>query len=1130
MKNKAIITSLIITMVGIIALGTGWHKNFDASATKPNLIECKAHIDQNLDMSCDTCGAILSFKDIAKYQKVEDKTQNGTLVEIEGNMPKDSKVIANDISREEATKLAKKYMPSIEDEKVLYAYDIAIENGNTKYEPNNFGESVDVNISNINLESKKDISLLHIINDNEYEIVKLNSKEANNLKFKTTSFSSYIVINVASHSVTFNAPGNYRVYKQSGKEIINGETILDGEEFTFVVEPKKGYGISDITVNTGSITTTGNILNKKGVIANVTADTEITVATVDAPVITKQVATAKVKSGDTVTFEVEATNATTYEWKYKASGDTTWKDATEIGTANAGTLVISNVTDEMHGYEVRCLLGNSNFTNEYKIISDDAMLILAQGTLNVKVKNTAPIPTPTPTKMIDITPPRGSITVVGATVENNVNNITGKNFVIQVQATDDVSTASEIKIYTVLDNVPDTEKILDSDWETYKNGYTKSLTIPDGQIKTTVYVVLKDKAGNTQTIFTGSNPSYNLKYDTNGGETTIPSQTAYYGMPFKITTEKPTYEGKYFLGWSTTKNATVASYEQGETIPASVFAGTQTDITLYAVWSDTIDKLQTVANKVKIGDYVNYPVSYENALGQNLTGWRVLSIDQAAGTVKLISTGTPLTYYHPNNTDASAASIKALTEDFLQTGFSASISTVEDYKFVKSGFNNREALAKVFLNKYTSSVVTVRALTTEDICSVTGLSEITSGTDLSNEKYDGLFANGSTYWIASANGNSLLNVQSNGNVSSSTASELGIRPVVTLKSSVKTSGFDSTGRWNIEVANLQETTITFDANEGTVNKQGINLVVGETFGKLPTPTREGYTFKGWYTAKSGGEKIESTTIVTSSNVQTIYAQWNQNASETQITVTFDANGGTVDTTSKKVTPGKAYGELPTPTRGKWKFVGWYPAKLVLNITEVTASTIVTKTTDHTLYAHWGVEDAESSGDVSGKTSTYTVNHYLENLSGGYALEKMEEKEGVIGTSINVDNEKIEIKGATYVRGSATTKDYGGELMDPKIVAGGALKVNLYYDRITCRIAFDPTRGEGDVTYVTKKYGEIITLNAAPVVPSDDTLIFKGWNTKEDGFGTMYNANASYSVEGDITLYAIWKKKGSEVDI
>ena len=74
------------------------------------------------------------------------KGEKFKIVEIEGNMPKDSKVIANDISREEATKLAKKYMPSIEDEKVLYAYDIAIENGNTKYEPNNFGESVDVKL------------------------------------------------------------------------------------------------------------------------------------------------------------------------------------------------------------------------------------------------------------------------------------------------------------------------------------------------------------------------------------------------------------------------------------------------------------------------------------------------------------------------------------------------------------------------------------------------------------------------------------------------------------------------------------------------------------------------------------------------------------------------------------------------------------------------------------------------------------------------------------------------------------------------------------------------------------------------------------------------------------------------
>ena len=40
------------------------------------------------------------------------------------------------------------------------------------------------------------------------------------------------------------------------------------------------------------------------------------------------------------------------------------------------------------------------------------------------------------------------------------------------------------------------------------------------------------------------------------------------------------------------------------------------------------------------------------------------------------------------------------------------------------------------------------------------------------------------------------------------------------------------------------------------------------------------------------------------------------------TVTFDPNGGSVDTTSKFVRQGEAYGELPTPTRAGYTFKGW----------------------------------------------------------------------------------------------------------------------------------------------------------------------------------------------------------------
>lgn len=42
----------------------------------------------------------------------------------------------------------------------------------------------------------------------------------------------------------------------------------------------------------------------------------------------------------------------------------------------------------------------------------------------------------------------------------------------------------------------------------------------------------------------------------------------------------------------------------------------------------------------------------------------------------------------------------------------------------------------------------------------------------------------------------------------------------------------------------------------------------------------------------------------------------------KVTVTFDANGGTVDTTTKEVLVGKKYGDLPKPTRSGYTFKGW----------------------------------------------------------------------------------------------------------------------------------------------------------------------------------------------------------------
>ena len=150
-------------------------------------------------------------------------------------------------------------------------------------------------------------------------------------------------------------------------------------------------------------------------------------------------------------------------------------------------------------------------------------------------------------------------------------------------------------------------------------------------------------------------------------------------------------------------------------------------------------------------------------------------------------------------------------------------------------------------------------------------------------------------------------------------------------------------------------TVNFDPNGGVVSKASIPVTYGKTYGTLPTPTRMGYTFDGWYTELTGGTKIVSSTMVGNSAGSTLYAHWKAN----QYTVTFDPNGGTVSTTSKTVTYGETYASpkaLPEPTYPGHTFDGWYTEKT--GGTRVTEDTVVTVTKDHTLYARWHLTPAK----------------------------------------------------------------------------------------------------------------------------------------------------------------------------
>ena len=65
----------------------------------------------------------------------------------------------------------------------------------------------------------------------------------------------------------------------------------------------------------------------------------------------------------------------------------------------------------------------------------------------------------------------------------------------------------------------------------------------------------------------------------------------------------------------------------------------------------------------------------------------------------------------------------------------------------------------------------------------------------------------------------------------------------------------------------------FDANGGSVSPSSTTVTYGSTYSSLPTPTRTGHIFNGWYTAASGGTQVTSSTTVTTTSDQTLFAQW-----------------------------------------------------------------------------------------------------------------------------------------------------------------------------------------------------------------------------------------------------------------
>lgn len=66
-------------------------------------------------------------------------------------------------------------------------------------------------------------------------------------------------------------------------------------------------------------------------------------------------------------------------------------------------------------------------------------------------------------------------------------------------------------------------------------------------------------------------------------------------------------------------------------------------------------------------------------------------------------------------------------------------------------------------------------------------------------------------------------------------------------------------------------TVSFNANGGTCDTARDYVTASGTLRSLPTATRDGYRFLGWFTAAEGGTKVDASTKITAD--MTVYAQW-----------------------------------------------------------------------------------------------------------------------------------------------------------------------------------------------------------------------------------------------------------------
>jgi len=166
---------------------------------------------------------------------------------------------------------------------------------------------------------------------------------------------------------------------------------------------------------------------------------------------------------------------------------------------------------------------------------------------------------------------------------------------------------------------------------------------------------------------------------------------------------------------------------------------------------------------------------------------------------------------------------------------------------------------------------------------------------------------------------------------------------VALRVAVTSTKLSFTAKYTDTVKRVR---IVFAPNGGRVSSGSKIVICGKTYGTLPTPARRGYTFAGWYTAKSGGSRIGSSSVVRTTKNQTVYARWKLVKYKIQYSL---GKGKNSRSNPVGYTVASRTIVLKNPVRRGYTFKGWYSdPKFKKKVRKIAAGS----TGSRKLYARW----------------------------------------------------------------------------------------------------------------------------------------------------------------------------------